>query len=212
MHIPDGILEPKIVATLGAISGATLVYAAKKVREEVEEEKVPLLGVTAAFIFAAQMLNFPVAAGTSGHLVGGVLAALLLGPWAGFLIISSVLILQAFLFQDGGVLALAANIFNMALIGSLAAYYLHQALFKTLKNTFLAIFLTSWLSVVLAALACGLELYFSGLARLAPLLISMGSIHALIGIGEGLITTAILAFLHSTRPDLLSKVVNQVEK
>ncbi len=211
MHIPDGILKPEIVASLGAVSGASLVYAAKKVREEVEEEKVPLLGVTAAFIFAAQMLNFPVAVGTSGHLIGGVLAALLLGPWAGFLVISSVLILQAFLFQDGGVLALSANIFNMALIGSFSAYYLYRSLARILKKPYLAIFLTSWLSVVLAALACSLELYFSGLAKIAPLLISMGSIHALIGIGEGLITTAVLGFLHSTRPDLLSKVVVENE-
>lgn len=212
MHIPDGVLEPKIIAVLGSVSAGTLAIAAKKVREEVGEEKVPLLGVTAAFIFAAQMLNFPVAAGTSGHLIGGVLAALLLGPWAGFLVISSVLILQALLFQDGGVLALSANIFNMALIGSFGSFYAYCFLNKIIKNFSVAIFLTSWLSVVLASLACATELYFSGLAGLIPLLVSMGSIHALIGVGEGLITSAIIGFLKSTRPDLLLKGVLVNEK
>lgn len=212
MHIPDGVLEPKIIAALGAVSAGALALATKKVREEVGEEKVPLLGVTAAFIFAAQMLNFPVAVGTSGHLIGGVLAALLLGPWAGFLVISSVLILQALLFQDGGVLALSANIFNMALIGSLGAFYAFRLLNKVLKNSQIAIFLTSWLGVVVASLACAIELYFSGLAGLIPLLVSMGSIHALIGIGEGLITTAIVGFLQSTRPDLLLRGVLVNEK
>lgn len=203
MHIPDGVLEPEIIAVLGVVSAGTLAVAARKVREEVGEEKVPLLGVTAAFIFAAQMLNFPVAVGTSGHLIGGVLAALLLGPWAGFLVISSVLILQALLFQDGGVLALSANIFNMALIGSLGAFYVYRLLNKILKNHLINVFLTSWLAVVASSLACAVELYFSGLAGLIPLLVSMGSIHALIGIGEGLITGAIVSFLKATRPDLL---------
>ncbi len=207
MHIPDGVLEPKTIAVLGSVSAGTLALAAKKVREELEEEKVPLLGVTAAFIFAAQMLNFPVVAGTSGHLIGGVLASLLLGPWAGFLVISAVLILQAFLFQDGGVLALSANIFNMGLIGSLGAYYVYQLLKQLFKKFPVAIFLTSWLTVVVSSLACAAELYLSGLAGLTPLLVSMGSIHALIGIGEGLITSAIIGFLKSTRPDLLSRGV-----
>lgn len=207
MHIPDGVLKPGIIAALGAVSVGTLALAAKKVREEMGEERVPLLGVTAAFVFAAQMLNFPVAVGTSGHLIGGVLAALLLGPWAGFLVISSVLILQAFLFQDGGVLALSANIFNMAFLGSFGSYYVYQFLKRVLKNSSVAVFLTSWLSVVVASLACAIELYLSGLAGLFPLLVSMGSIHALIGVGEGLITSAIIGFLRATRPDLLVRGV-----
>ena len=119
MHIPDGFLAPQVFTPLWVAGAGGLAYALRKARQALKEKAVPLMGVTAAFIFAAQMLNFPIIGGTSGHLLGGVLAAVLLGPYAGAIVISLVLIVQCLVFQDGGLTALGANIFNMAFLGSL---------------------------------------------------------------------------------------------
>jgi cobalt/nickel transport system permease protein len=168
---------------------------------------VPLIGVTAAFIFAAQMINFPVAGGTSGHLLGGALAAILLGPWAGMLVLTSVLTVQALLFQDGGLLALGANILNMAVIGVLVGWAVYRGLGRVLRKgrseTAISSFAAAWTSVVVAALVAAVELAISGVFRADVALTAMGSVHALIGLGEGLITAAVLSFLGVTRPDLL---------
>jgi len=164
------------------------------------------MGMAAAFIFAAQMLNFPVLGGTSGHLLGGVLAAVLLGPYAGVIVISIVLIVQAFLFQDGGIAALGANIFNMAVIGTGLSYLVFAGIRNVLRGKaglMIAVAAASWASVVMAATCCAFELAASGTAPLKVVLPAMAGIHALIGIGEALITTLIVGLIVKVRPDLI---------
>lgn len=192
MHIPDGFLNTGTVAATYALSAAATSIAAKKVKKEFSEEKTALLGVTAAFIFAAQMVNFPIVNGTSGHLIGGMLSALIAGPFGGFFIITSVLIIQALLFADGGITALGANVFNMAVIGTIGAYYIYLGIKKLIKNERLAIAFGSWASVVLASVACAIELSLSGKAPFSLVVSAMAGIHALIGIGEAIITLGIV--------------------
>ena len=208
MHIPDGFLSTGTAVAAWAVSAGSVGYAVRRVSRTLGERQVPLMGVTAAFIFAAQMLNFAVVGGTSGHLLGGALAAILLGPWAGMLVITSVLTIQALLFQDGGLLALGANILNMAVIGVLVGWLVYTGLSRLLGNrpwaTFVAGFAAGWLSVEIAALAAAVELALSGTLAWQVVIPAMGGVHALIGIGEGLITVGVLAFLRVTRPDLLT--------
>lgn len=205
MHIPDGFLDTKTWVTLGVVSGGALGVAVRKTGRVIGEKHVPMMGVLAAFIFAVQMLNFPVAGGTSGHFMGGALAAILLGPLTGILIMSVVLIVQCLVFQDGGLTALGANIFNMGVIGSVAGYYVYLGaeglLGKNKKSV--SVFIASWLSIVLAASICSLELAFSGTVPLRVTLPAMAGVHSLIGIGEGLITVAVIGFVAKMRPDLL---------
>jgi len=208
MHIPDGFLNTATSLAAWSASAAGLAYALRRVDKTLGERQVPLMGVTAAFIFAAQMLNFTVIGGTSGHLLGGALAAILLGPWAGTLVLTSVLVVQALLFQDGGLLALGANALNMALIGVLAGWAAYTLLGRLFGRrpwaVFAAGFLAGWLSVELAALAAATELALSGTLAWQVVVPAMGGIHALIGVGEGLITVAVLGFLRVARPDLLA--------
>lgn len=208
MHIPDGFLNTGTTVAAWAVSAGGLGYAVNRVNRELGERQVPMMGVTAAFIFAAQMLNFTVAGGTSGHLLGGALAAILLGPWPAMLVLTSVLVVQALLFQDGGLLALGVNILNMAVIGVLVGWVTYVGLRRLLGEktwaTMVSGFSAAWLSVVIAALACAVELALSGTSPWQVALPAMGLVHMLIGIGEGLITVAVLAFLRVTRPDLLS--------
>lgn len=208
MHIPDGFVNTGTSVATWVASAGGLSYAVRRVNQELGEQQVPLMGVTAAFIFAAQMLNFTVIGGTSGHLLGGALAAILLGPWAGMLVMTSVVIVQALLFQDGGLLALGPNIFNMAIVGVLVGWTVYTGLKKLLGDRTWTImvsgFAAAWLSVVIAALAAAVELAISGTAPWEVVLPAMGFVHMLIGIGEGLITVAVLAFLRATRPDLLT--------
>jgi cobalt/nickel transport system permease protein len=207
MHIPDGFLDTATSVGAWVVSAGGVAYAVRRVSKELQERQVPLIGVTAAFIFAAQMINFPVAGGTSGHLLGGALAAILLGPWAGMLVLTSVLTVQALLFQDGGLLALGANILNMAIIGVLVGWVVYRGLGRLLHKgrSEMAItgFAAAWTSVVVAALVAALELTISGVFSASVAFTAMGSVHALIGLGEGLITAAVLSFLGVTRPDLL---------
>ena len=205
MHIPDGFLDTKTWATLGVVSAAAVGWAVKRAGKGMDEKGVPLMGVLAAFIFAAQMLNFPIAGGTSGHFLGGVLAAILLGPSAGLLIMTTILIVQALIFQDGGLLALGANVFNMGLIGSVGGYWIYLIAKRLIGGRWTALpaFIAGWSSVVLAACACALELAVSGTVPLVMALPAMAGFHALIGIGEGLITVAALGFISQVRPDLL---------
>ena len=208
MHIPDGFLSTGVAIATWAGSAGGLGYAVRRVDETLGERQVPLMGVTAAFIFAAQMMNFPVAGGTSGHLLGGALAAILLGPWAGMIVLTSVLAVQALLFQDGGLLALGANIFNMSVIGTPLAWVVYGGMKRMLGDrtwaTTASGFASAWLSVVVASLVAAAELAISGTSPWSVVFPAMGLVHALIGIGEGLITVAALAFLRATRPDLLS--------
>jgi cobalt/nickel transport system permease protein len=208
MHIPDGFLNTGTAIATWAASTGGVAYAVRRVNKELQERQVPLIGVSAAFIFAAQMINFTVAGGTSGHLLGGALAAILLGPWAGMLALTSVLAVQALLFQDGGLLALGANIFNMAIVGVLLGWGVYVGLRRLLGNkawaTLASGFAAAWVSVVVASLVAAVELAISGASPLGVALPAMGGVHALIGVGEGLITVAVLAFLRATRPDLLA--------
>jgi cobalt/nickel transport system permease protein len=207
VHIPDGFVSPATAAVTYVASGAAVAYSARRANATLGERQVPLMGVSAAFIFAAQMLNFTVAGGTSGHLLGGALAAILLGPWVGTLVITAVLVVQALLFQDGGLIALGANVFNMALVGVWAGYGTYWLLGRFVGSgrvgSLVRGFAAGWVSVVLAALCCAIELAISGTSAWGVAVPAMAGIHALIGIGEGLITVAVLAFVAAARPDLL---------
>lgn len=170
------------------------------------------MGVMSAFIFAAQMINFPVMGGTSGHLFGGVLAAVLLGPYAGAVVLTCVLIFQCLIFQDGGLLSLGANVFNMAVIGTIGGYVLFNILHRIIgdkKGLLIGAAVSSWISVVSAAFFCALELALSGTSPLRIVLPSMVGIYALIGIGEALITVAVLSFVQKVRPDLIYSAVQE---
>ncbi len=207
MHIPDGFLSaPVWVSAGGAAAAAVALSAASLGRQGLEEKQVPLMGVAGAFLFAAQMVNFPIAGGTSGHLGGGVLAALLLGPWAGTLVLTAVLVVQALLFQDGGITALGANVLNLAVLPCLLGFALFRLLRRPAPGTrgsLIGAFLTSWLMAVLGAGLAAVELALSGTIPLRLALPAMAGIHALIGIGEGLITAAALGFLLRVRKDLV---------
>jgi len=207
MHIPDGFLNVATVATTAAVSAGGIGGAVRIVGKKLGEKQVPLMGILAAFIFAAQMLNFPVAGGTSGHVIGAALAAILLGPWAAVLIMACVLIAQCLIFQDGGLLALGANIFNMGIVASFSAYYIYRFITwiagNTRKSTLVGGFAAAWVSVFLASIFCAVELAVSGSSPLGVVLPAMAGVHALIGIFEGLITAAVLGLVLATRADLL---------
>jgi len=207
MHIPDGFLSNVINLTTAGISGGVMALALKKAGREISDKEVPLVGVTAAFIFAAQMINFPVVAGTSGHFLGAALASILLGPWLCFIIMALVLVLQCLGFADGGLTALGSNIVNMGLIGGMGSYLIFrifQSFFSSSPKGFLlASAIASWFSVVLASLACALELGLSGTSPFSLVIPSMVGFHALIGTGEALITTSILSAVLTVRSDLI---------
>ncbi len=207
MHIPDGFLSAATMATTYVVSAGGVANAVRVANKKLGEKHVPLMGILAAFIFAAQMLNFPVAGGTSGHLIGAALVAILLGPWATVIIMSSVLLAQSLIFQDGGLLALGANIFNMGIVAGFGAYYLYRLTGSLVgdnrKGKLVSGFVAAWGSVFLASIACALELAVSGTSPLGVVLPAMAGVHALIGIGEGLITVAVLSMVLATRADLL---------
>ncbi|HXV99702.1 MAG TPA: energy-coupling factor ABC transporter permease [Anaerolineae bacterium] len=205
LHIPDGFLSVSISIIFWIITVILLAVAVRQTRSQLGDRLIPLMGIMAAFIFAAQMLNFPVAGGTSGHMLGGALAAITLGPWAGMLVMASVIALQALLFQDGGLLVMGANIFNMGLLTALIGYGLYRNVAGQSNGIRLAVAgIAAWLSVMAGALLTSLQLGFSGTSPFAIVLPAMLGVHALIGIGEALITVAALAFITRTRPDLLS--------
>jgi cobalt/nickel transport system permease protein len=205
LHIPDGFLSLVVSIIFWVITLLVLSVAVRRT-EKLDEKQVPLMGVMAAFIFAAQMINFPVAGGTSGHLLGGALAAIMLGPWAGMLVMTAVVAVQGLLFQDGGLLVMGANIFNMGLVTAAIGFGLYKAAEgrkRVLKLS--AAGIGAWLSVMAGALFTALQLWLSGTARLDIVMPAMLGVHALIGIGEALITVAALSFIFRTRPDLLDE-------
>lgn len=206
MHIPDGFLSPPVFLSCWAVALGALGLALKITRQALQDKLVPLMGVMAAFIFAAQMVNFPVLGGTSGHLLGGVLASVTLGPFAGCIVISLVLLVQCLIFQDGGLTALGASIVNMALAGTVFSYYIYAAIRKIIPRHILAaVAVASWFSIVLAAMLCALELAWSGTAALRLVFPAMTAVHMLIGIGEAVITVLIVSFILKVRPDLIYK-------
>ena len=207
MHIPDGFISAPVAAVGCVVAAGCIAYAVKATNKKMGEKQIPLMGVLAAFIFVAQMLNFPIAGGTSGHFLGAALAAILLGPLAGVLIMTCVLAVQCLIFQDGGLFALGANIFNMGIVAGFIGYYVYRGgafLFGRYKRgTLVSGGIAAWLSVVAASVACAFELAISGTAPLGVVLPTMAGVHALIGIGEGAITAAVLGLIMATRADLL---------
>jgi cobalt/nickel transport system permease protein len=208
MHIPDGFLSAEVAVATALPAAAAVGYGLRKVRLDVDDRRIPLLGVTGAFVFAAQMLNFPVAGGTSGHFLGAALAALLLGPWLAGVVLAVVLLLQALLFADGGVTALGANALNMGVLGGLTVGALMRGariLLPRSRANLLAITgAGAWLAVMVGAAATSIELAISGTVPLATVLPPMLGVHALIGVGEAVITIAAVSALLATRPDLLA--------
>lgn len=206
LHIPDGFLNLAMSLLFWAITIVTVGIAISKTNKSLGEKQVPLMGVIAAFIFAAQMLNFPVAGGTSGHFLGGALAAMVLGPWAGILVMTAVIAVQGLLFQDGGLLVMGANIFNMGLLTAMIGFGLYRGVIGRSKGTRLAVAgVAAWLSTVAASLVTSLQLWLSGTSQLQIVLPAMLGVHVLIGLGEAIITVAALAFIEQTRPDLLEE-------
>lgn len=207
MHIPDGLLVPGVAAVTGVAGAGGLGYSLRAVERQLKERTTPLMGMMAAFIFAAQMVNFPVGPGVSGHLLGGVLAAVMLGPWAGAVVIAAVLIVQCFLFGDGGFTALGANFVNMGLIGSVGGYAIYEPVRRLIggrRGMLIGAMIAAWFTVLLAAGACAIELSASGRrADFFRVLSWLALVHAVIGIGEAMITGLVIRFVLITRPDLI---------
>lgn len=210
MHIPDGFIGPGVSAAAGVAAAGGFGYAVNRVKTYLTDRFVPMAALVAAFVFAAQMINFPVLPGMSGHLLGGVLAAVLVGPWAGYIVISIVLAVQAFLFADGGLSALGLNIVNMALIGGVGGYLVYRALFRLggSRDTLVPVMagVAAFVSVPLAAMGFVVEFAIGGTAEsisLGTVFWSMLGAHALIGIGEGVITFLVVGAVMRSRPDLV---------
>lgn len=205
MHIPDGMMSTQVVAATGAASAGFVGYAVAWVRK-LDQQRIVLMAVMAALVFALQMLNFPVAGGTSGHFGGGAAAAIMLGPWPAVIVLTTVLMIQALIFADGGVLAIGANVLNLAVIAPFVGYAVFRAIRRTgssIGRLTLAAFVAAWAAVFVSSLAVALEIWLSGHAPLALVAGAMGFWHALIGIGEGLITAGLVAYVFSRRPDLV---------
>ena len=206
MHVPDGLLDLKTAGTTAALSLPALAAALRRLRLGLPRRRVPLRGLAAAFRFTAQMLNFPVAGGTSGHLLGAVLASVLLGPSAAMVVMTAVLLVQCLLFADGGLLALGANVLNMAIVGVRGGYGVFRSISRMLpdhRGLLVAAAFASWCSTVLASICCAAELAWSGLAPWGLVFPAMAGVHMLIGVGEALITTLVLVAILRARPDLV---------
>ena len=209
MHVPDGFINAPTSAATGVIAAGAVAVSLRGARRELDERTAPLAGLVAAFIFAVQMLNFPVAAGTSGHLLGGALAAILVGPYTGVLCVSVVLLMQGILFADGGLTALGVNITNMAIVTTVVAYALFRGLVKVLPRTrrsvTVASFVAALVSVPAAALAFTLMYAIGGTTdvSLGKVATAMVGVHVLIGIGEAVITALSVGAVIAVRPDLV---------
>lgn len=206
MHIPDGMLDTKTVAATWVAAIPAIGWATRKVRAAVSDGRLVLMAVLSGLVFALQMLNFPVAGGTSGHFAGGALAAILLGPWAAVLVMTSVLVVQALVFGDGGVTALGANIVNMAILAPLVGWWIYSVAVRvsdTRAGRTAGAFAAGWTSCVAAAAGAAIMIWASGSALLVPVLGAMTFWHALIGIGEGLVTGGLVAYVFVVRPDLM---------
>ncbi|MFF5498064.1 energy-coupling factor ABC transporter permease [Streptomyces aquilus] len=209
MHVPDGFIDAPVSAATGAVAAAAVAVSLRGARRELDERTAPLAGLVAAFIFAVQMLNFPVAAGTSGHLLGGALAAILVGPYTGVLCVSVVLLMQGILFADGGLTALGVNITDMAVVTTVVAYAVFRALVKVLprgrRSITVASFAAALLSVPAAAVAFTLIYWAGGTTDVAigKVTTAMVGVHVLIGIGEATITALTVGAVVAVRPDLV---------
>jgi cobalt/nickel transport system permease protein len=206
MHIPDGFLSTDVALATAVPAALAVGIGLRRASVDLDERRVPLLGVTGAFVFAAQMLNFPVAGGTSGHFLGAALAAILLGPWLACLVLAVVIGTQAFVFADGGITALGANILNMGVLGALLVGGVMRLAHTAAPKSLLPIAAAgAWLAVMVGATATSLELAISGTVPLATVLPAMLGTHALIGAGEAVITVTAVSAVLATRPDLLGR-------
>lgn len=209
MHVPDGFLDPTTSLATGVVAAAGVALAVRGARHELDERTAPLAGLTAAFVFAVQMMNFPVAAGTSGHLIGGALTAILVGPWTAVLCMTVVLLVQAVVFADGGLTALGTNITLMGLVAIAVGYgvfrLLRLVLPRSRTGVLVAAGVGSFLSVPIAALAFTALFATGGVADvpIGTVAATMGGIHVLIGVGEAVITVAVLGAVLAVRPDLV---------
>ncbi len=206
LHAPDGFFSLPVAIAGYAVAAAVIGYAIHRTNRDLDERTVPTMGVMAAFIFAAQMLNFPVLGGTSGHMVGGALAAIVLGPWAAILVMTAVVGLQALLFQDGGLVVLGVNLLSMSILSVLTGYgvyWLVRRIGASFRGVAAGGFLGAWASVMASAVVVALLLAASGTVPLYLALPAMAGVHALIGLGEGLITVFALSFIRKARPQML---------
>jgi len=207
MHLPDGFLSAPVAATTGLIAATALGPALHRVRPEAEPGLAPRMGVTAAYVFAAQMVNFPVAGGTSGHLLGALLAAVLLGPAAASVVMAAVFVIQTFFFQDGGVTALGANFLNMGLAGTYGGYAVYRVFAGAApgrRRCLASAGIAAWTSVMLGAALTSLQLALSGSVPARLVLPAMLGVHAVIGVGEAAITVAAIGLLWQVRPDVIT--------
>jgi len=209
VHAPDGFLTTPTAITTGLMSAGAIGGAIRASRPELDDDRIPLAGVTAAFVFAAQMVNFPVAAGTTGHLLGGALAAVLLGPSLGLLVVAVVVLVQALAFADGGLTALGYNLLNMSVVTALGGWAVFRGSRRLLPSTAAGITVAAavagFASVLLSAMAFSLEWLFGASAAVPfdRVFVAMVGVHALIGVGEALLTAGVLAAVLSVRPDLV---------
>lgn len=206
MHLPDGFLDAKTWVSTSIISTCALGYAITKTKEVLSDRQIPRMGVMAAFIFAAQMVNIPIAGGTSGHLLGGALAAITMGPWSAALIISTVLVIQCLFFQDGGLTTLGGNILLMAIVAPLTAHFTYRLLASYSQNrirVLVSTFISGWTSTMVASVLASVLLAVSGTVPLYVALPAMSGWHAFIGIIEGLITAFVIGFLIRVKANLI---------
>ncbi|MCQ1534259.1 cobalt transporter CbiM [Methanosarcina sp. KYL-1] len=204
MHIPDSFIPLTQAIVYWVIALPFIFMSMKWAKNELDEMKVPVLAALAAGIFAIQAMNIPIGMGTSGHMVGATLVAIVFGsPWAGVLVLTLVLLVQGFAFGDGGITTLGANILNMGVISGFVGYYTYAALRKSV-GTSIAAFGGAWLGLFISAMACAVQMWVAGTFPLVPGLMAMGTFHLIIGfIGEGLITAVAVTAIAKSRPDLL---------
>ncbi len=215
MHLPDGLLDPFTTMVLWVVSITVMIFGYFKMghifEKEDSEKLIPYIGVLAAVIFAFQFVNYPIPGGTSGHLVGGTLVAIILGPWASVIVLFLILVIQS-LFGDGGITALGANAFNMGIIGGIFGFYLVMLFVKLLNKTSIkkelkltiATGIGSYIAIVLASIVCGIELAISGKIPIEIAVPVMAFWHILIGIGEGIISALIVYYIYKTKPEFIT--------
>jgi cobalt/nickel transport system permease protein len=209
MHIPDGFINGGTSVVAGGLAAGGVAISLKQAGRTLDERQIPIAGLAASFVFAVQMLNFPVASGTSGHLLGGVMAAVLVGPWTGALCVTVVLLVQSLLFADGGLSALGLNVINMAFVGAFVGYGLFLLIKRVLPKKRASVSLAAGLAAlcapVLASVLFTLEYAIggNGAASIGKVATAMIGVHVLIGIGEGVITAMTISAVLASRPDLV---------
>lgn len=209
MHIPEGFINLPTSLGAAAVAGGSVWGSLRAASAELKDRLVPFAGLTAAFVFVLQMLNFPVAAGTTGHLMGGALAAILLGPWLGIVAVTVVVVIQALLFADGGLVAMGLNVVNIAVLTAISGWYVFRGIARVLPErvgVVVASLVAAWASVIVSSIGFSVQYAVGGVGGVDPGLVftSMVGVHALIGVGEGLITAAAVGAVLAARPDLVT--------